>query len=278
MSESLRREFDLLVLGAGIAGLTAALAAAEEGRSVAVISKEPVLAECNTRYAQGGIVASGEEDSPAPRFRHHGGRRWHQLPRGRGAARRRGPRRWSTGCSWTPSGSPSTGDAGEGSRGHRRQRTRCVASTIRRTRRDNAIETELLRAVEKHPRITCFPSHLAIDLITNTHNSTDNQERYRKTRVIGAYLWDPATAAVAILRFRGHLLATGGVGNLFLHTSNPPGATGDGLAMANRVGAEILNTEYVQFHPTVLFHRDIKRFLISEALRGEGARLLNHAG
>ena len=96
--------------------------------------------------------------------------------------------------------------------------------------------------------------------------------------MIGAYLWDPAAGEVKIFFAPAVLLATGGVGNLFLHTSNPPCATGDGLAMASRIGAEILNAEYVQFHPTVLFHRDVKRFLISEALRGEGARLVNHAG
>ena len=95
---------------------------------------------------------------------------------------------------------------------------------------------------------------------------------------MGAYLWDRASAEVKIFFAPAVVLATGGVGNIFLHTSNPPGATGDGLAMASRIGAEILNAEYVQFHPTVLFHRDVKRFLISEALRGEGARLVNHAG
>jgi L-aspartate oxidase len=74
------------------------------------------------------------------------------------------------------------------------------------------------------------------------------------------------------------VLAAGGVGNLFLHTANPPGATGDGIAMAFRAGCEIINAEYVQFHPTVLYHRDVQRFLITEALRGEGARLLNRKG
>jgi len=96
--------------------------------------------------------------------------------------------------------------------------------------------------------------------------------------VIGAYLWDPAAARVEAFYAPATVLATGGVGNLFLHTSNPACATGDGLAMASRIGAEILNAEYVQFHPTVLFHRDVKRFLISEAVRGEGARLVNRAG
>ena len=271
-------EFDLIVLGTGIAGLTAALAAADQGRAVAVVSKEPLLEECNTQYAQGGIVARGKGDSPA--------RLAEDITiAGDGINSREavellaaeGPplvdellvRRLSVPFNRDASGTPAlTQEAA-----HSLRRIYYSKDTTGR-----AIETSLLDAVKAHPRISAFPSHAAIDLITNTHNSMDPQERYRQTRVIGAYLWDPAAGQVKAFYAGAIVLATGGVGNLFLHTSNPACATGDGLAMASRIGAEILNAEYVQFHPTVFFHRDIKRFLISEAVRGEGARLLNHAG
>jgi L-aspartate oxidase len=271
-------EFDLIVLGAGIAGLSAALAAADEGRTVAVLSKEPLLEECNTQYAQGGIVARGHGDSPALLAQDI-------TVAGDGINSRdavallsaEGPalvdeilvKRLGVPFNRDPSGKPAL--------------TQEAAHSVRRIyfsqdTTGRAIETSLLAAVAVHPRISTFASHAAIDLITNTHNSTDAQERYNDTRVIGAYLWDPAAAQVKVFYAGATVLATGGVGNLFLHTSNPACATGDGLAMAHRIGAEILNAEYVQFHPTVFFHRDIKRFLISEAVRGEGARLLNHAG
>ena len=271
-------EFDLIIIGSGIAGMTAALAAAEEGRTVALVSKEPLLEECNTRYAQGGIVASGEGDSPALLTQDItiagdglNCREAVELLAAEGPAlvddmlvRRLGV--------------PFTRD-NEG----RPARTREAAHSVRRIyyskdTTGQAIETSLAAAVRGAARIQLFAAHAAIDLITNTHNSTDLQERYRRTRVIGAYLWDSAADEVKAFFAPAVLLATGGVGNLFLHTSNPPCATGDGLAMAHRVGAEIINAEYIQFHPTVLFHRDVKRFLISEALRGEGARLINHEG
>jgi L-aspartate oxidase len=278
MSAGPEHEFDLLVLGSGIAGLTAALAAAGEGRSVAVVSKEPVLEESNTLYAQGGIVARGDGDSPEILARDI-------TVAGDGLNSREavqllaaeGPplvdellvKRLGVPFNRDESGRPA--------------RTQEAAHSLRRIyySRDTtgrAIELALMQAVRGNPRILTFPSHAAIDLITNTHNSSDTQERYRRTRVIGAYLWDPAHARVKALFAPATILATGGAGNLFLHTSNPPCATADGLAMASRVGAEILNAEYVQFHPTVLFHRDVKRFLISEAVRGEGARLVNHKG
>jgi L-aspartate oxidase len=271
-------EFDVVIVGTGIGGLTAALAAADEGRSVAVVSKEPLLSECNTNYAQGGIVATGEDDSPALLARdimlagdNVNNREAVELlaAEGPGLVDRLLVERLAV---------PFTRN-GDG----RIMRTQEAAHSVRRIyyakdTSGHAIEAALLAAATKHPLIRAFASHLAIDLITNTHNSTDSQERYRPTRVIGIYLWDPATRAVKAFFAPAVILATGGVGNIFLHTSNPPGATGDGLAMASRTGAEIINAEFVQFHPTVLFHRDVKRFLISEALRGEGAKLLNHSG
>jgi L-aspartate oxidase len=271
-------EFDLIVLGTGIAGLAAALAAADEGRSVAVVSKEPLLEECNTQYAQGGIVAHGDGDSPSLLARDI-------TVAGDGINSREavellaaeGPalvdellvRRWGVPFSRDAAGRPAlTQEAA-----HSLRRIYFSMDTTGR-----AIEASLLAAVRGNPRIRTFAAYAAVDLITNTHNSADPQERYRRTRVIGAYLWDPAAAKVKVFCAPATVLATGGVGNLFLHTSNPACATGDGLAMASRIGAEILNAEYVQFHPTVLFHRDVKRFLITEAFRGEGARLFNHAG
>ncbi len=278
MAGSHEREFDVVIVGTGIGGLTAALAAADEGRSVAVLSKESQLSECNTRYAQGGIVAAGEKDSPA------------QLARdimlaGDGVNNREAVELLAAeGPSLVDSllverlAVPFTrnGDGGIA-------RAQEAAHSVRRIyyykdTTGQAIETSLLAGVTRHPRIRTFASHLAIDLITNTHNSTDPQDRYRATRVIGIYAWDESARAVRAFFAPAVILATGGVGNIFLHTSNPPGATGDGLAMASRTGAEIINAEFVQFHPTVLFHRDVKRFLISEALRGEGAKLLNHSG
>jgi len=271
-------EFDLLVLGSGIAGLTAALAAAGEGRTVAVVSKEPMLEESNTLYAQGGIVARGDGDSAELLARDI-------TVAGDGINSREAVELLAA------EGPPLVDELLVGRLGvpfnrdgsGRPARTQEAAHSLRRIyyskdTTGRAIEMALVQAVRSSPRIHLFPSHAAIDLITNTHNSTDSQERYRRTRVIGAYLWDPSTEQVKAFFAPATIMATGGAGNLFLHTSNPPCATADGLAMASRVGAEILNAEYVQFHPTVLFHRDVKRFLISEAVRGEGARLVNHKG
>lgn len=273
-----RHEFDLVVIGSGIAGLTAAIAAAEEGRRVAVLSKEKSLETCNTLHAQGGIVASGDGDSPellAEDIMNAGDRINNRdavdLLAAEGPAFVKDFLVDRIGVPFTlgPDGRPAcTREAAHGKR----------RIFYAKDQTGRAIETSLLERVRAEKRITAFPSRIAIDLITNTHNSTDPQERYRGTQVVGAYVWNEAAAAAEIFFAPAVLLATGGVGNLFLHTSNPPGATGDGLAMAHRVGAEVLNAEYVQFHPTVLFHRDVERFLISEAFRGEGAHLLNQRG
>jgi L-aspartate oxidase len=273
-----RLEFDLVVIGTGIAGLTAAIAAAEEGRSVAVLSKETALEECNTRYAQGGIVARGRDDSPGSLAAdimtagdQMGFREAVDLLAAEGPALVEGllVERLGVPFDRGPDGRPAL--------------TREAAHAVRRIlfaqdRTGNAIETALLAKAAAETHIRMFPAHAAIDLVTNTHNSTEPQERYHRTRVAGVYALDAGTGTVRLFLAPAVVLATGGVGNLFLHTSNPAGATGDGIGMAWRIGVDVLNAEYVQFHPTVLFHRDVKRFLISEALRGEGARLVNHRG
>lgn len=272
------REYDVLVIGSGIAGISAAIAAAEKGSRVAVLSKATSMEECNTRYAQGGIVGRGVGDTPALLAEDilAAGDRINSAEAVATVARE-GPRLLEEiliGRAGVPFDTAPDGGW---------DLTQEAAHGIRRIYHAKdltgaAIEEALLRCARGLPGISFHASHVAIDLITNTHNSRDHQERYRRTRVIGAYVLDSATDEIHRFFAPTVILATGGIGDLFLHTSNPPGATGDGVAMAYRIGAEVQNAEYVQFHPTILYHRDVHRFLISESLRGEGARLINRTG
>jgi L-aspartate oxidase len=281
MSVARRERYDAIVIGAGIAGLSAAISAAERGLRVAVLSKEDDLLEANTYYAQGGIVGYSGADCADQGHRLvedivRAGDHVNYLDAVRQVVTE-GPalvdqfliRKIGVPFTTDESGRPSL--------------TREAAHSVRRIyyamdSTGKAIQEHLVAYARGLPSITLMPRHTAIDFITNIHNSKDAQERYRETRVIGVYALDEGGGAVASLFAPTVIAATGGVGNLFLHTSNPIGATGDGIAMAYRIGAEVLNAEYVQFHPTILYHRDKKRFLISEALRGEGATLINHAG
>jgi L-aspartate oxidase len=271
-------EFDLIVIGSGISGLSAAITAAEKGLNVALVSKESSLSECNTYYAQGGIVASGAGDSVQLLSKDI-------FTAGDGINFRDAV---SLLAECGPSlvedflieklGIDFSKDAGGNI-----DRTMEAAHSVRRIihvkdTTGESIENRMAGYATSLEGITPFTSHCVIDLITNTHNSCDAQQRYRWTKVIGAYMYNEAEDVVQTFFAPSVILATGGVGNLYLHTSNPPGAMGDGIAMASRIGAEIVNAEYIQFHPTILFHRDVKRFLISESLRGEGARLKNRKG
>ncbi|MBN1697497.1 MAG: L-aspartate oxidase [Spirochaetales bacterium] len=271
-------EFDLIVIGCGISGLIAAITAAEQGCRVGLISKESSLFECNTFYAQGGIIATSPDDSSRLLGKditvagdNLNNREAVSL------LAEKGPRLVEEFLVDRLGVDFSRDDSGN------IDRTMEAAHSVRRIfhvkdTTGESIERAMLGDAVSRKGITPFPAHTVIDLITNTHNSRDTQQRYRWTRVLGAYVYDEQGDAVHTFLSPAVILATGGVGNLYLHTSNPPGATGDGIAMASRIGAEIVNAEYVQFHPTILFHRDVKRFLISESLRGEGARLKNRKG
>ncbi len=269
--------FDVVIVGSGIAGISAAVAAAEQGATVCVLTKEAVPAESNTYYAQGGIVAGGPDDTPDLLVQDiMAAGSWLNCREAVEIVAREGPEavdRYLV----EKAGVPFCGQGGIP------DLTKEAAHSVRRIRhvRDTtgkSIETALLDYAKTFPGIHVIPQAIAVDVITNTHHSTGDEERYRPTRAIGVYVLMETTGEIVPFYGKAVVLASGGIGNLYLHTSNPVGATGDGIAMALRAGAEIINAEFVQFHPTVLFHRDVKRFLITEAIRGEGARLMNRRG
>ena len=261
-----QERFDVLIIGSGAAGLTAALHLAPF-RRVAIISKGPVE-EGSTRYAQGGISAVLDKTDS---FDSHVS---DTLDAGAGlceieAVRRTvaaGPEaiRWLMGL-----GVPFTREAHEGrSRlhltregGHSARRVAHAADAT-----GQAIEEALVESARGQPRIEVFERHLAVDLIVHAING--------QARVIGAYVQDGETRKVQTVLAPVVILATGGASKVYLYSSNPDGATGDGIAMAWRAGCRVANMEFMQFHPTCLFHPQAKSFLISEAVRGEGGRLL----
>jgi L-aspartate oxidase len=270
---------DLIVVGSGISGLAAAIGAAEEGLSVTLLTKADEPWHCNTFYAQGGIVGNGKNDSRDSLAKDI-------VAAGVGL-------NWRESVNLLASEGPDLVDsllvskAGINfSRNNEGELdlTREAAHSVRRIYHDKdlsgrSIEEGLLAYVAKmNDRIKIYPHMQALDIITNNHHSTDSQERYQPLRAIGLYVLDVWTNEVMNIYGSSIILATGGIGGVYQHSSNPSLASGDGLSMAYRAGAAILNSEFVQFHPTTLFHRDVGNFLISESLRGEGALLVNRSG
>lgn len=265
-------ESDFLIIGSGIAGLSYALEVAEYGSVNIVTKKEDT--ETTTNYAQGGIAAvSSKEDSFEAHIED-------TLKGGAGLCNpevvrkvvEAGPRciqrlkdigvQFST----RHRGLKSRFDLGiEGGHSHKR-----VVHAADFTGRE--IEKGLLAAIAARPNIRIYENHLAIDLLTQ-HQIGGKRKAGEKTRCWGAYVLDTRTEEVKTFTSKITLLATGGAGRVYSHTTNPEIATGDGIAMAYRAGAAIANMEFVQFHPTMLYHPQANSFLISEAVRGEGGKL-----
>ena len=274
-----RAHYPVLVIGTGIAGLTAAFSLANAGIRVLLVTKAVDPADCNTSWAQGGIIYQGENDTPAKLVADI-------MRAGAGISNEEavhflsaeGPRvveqllldKVHVPFSTTVEGELDLTQEGA----HSVPRIIHAGDATGR-----AIETSLLNRVKSEPNITLATEVTAIDLLTTHHHPIDIQVRYRLTNeCVGAYLLDNRTNDVYTIFADYTILATGGIGQIYLHTTNTRSSLGDGVVMAHRAGARIMNAEYVQFHPTALADKKANHFLISEALRGEGARLRNQRG
>jgi L-aspartate oxidase len=265
------KSFDFLVLGSGIGGLSFALKVAAYGR-VAIVTKKD-RAESNTNYAQGGVAAvTSKEDSIELHVRD-------TLQASAGLCQEdvvrtivtEGPARIAElielGMQFSEREIPQGAGAREldlGKEGGHSKRRILHAKDI--TGRE--IERALLAAAAERPSIEIFENHLAIDLITSQKLGYVGNHR-----CLGAYVLDKRTGQVDTFAAPVTVLATGGCGKVYLYTTNPDIATGDGVAMAYRAGTAVANMEFIQFHPTCLYHPRAKSFLISEAVRGEGGVL-----
>jgi L-aspartate oxidase len=262
---------DAVIVGGGLAGLTAALRLAEHAE-VLLVAKSALI-EGSSLYAQGGVAAVLDERGDS--FESH---IEDTLRAGAGLCRRETGeyvvRRGPGAIAWLAAqGTPFTRAAAnanpspfhltrEGGHSHRR-----VVHAADATGR--AIVSTLADKVRAHPRIRVLENHLTIDLITRHKLGLSGENR-----ALGVYALDKETGRVVTLPARQVVLATGGASKVYLYTSNPDTSTGDGIAMAWRAGCRVANMEFVQFHPTCLWHPRAKSFLLTEALRGEGARLL----
>ncbi len=268
------REFDYVVIGSGIAGLSFALKAAEHG-SVAIVTKR-ALTDSNTAWAQGGVACVvSEEDS----FELHIA---DTLTAGAGlcdedavrAVVTEGPDRVRELIKLGVQFDERLDENGESELdlgmegGHSRRRVLHFQDST-----GFAIEATLVRHAKEHANITILENHMAVDFIT-----TGKLGYAMQNACVGLYVLDEATGLVETIRTDVTIAATGGCGKVYLYSTNPDIATGDGLAMAWRAGAAVSNMEFIQFHPTCLFQPEAKSFLVSEVVRGEGGILVDEKG
>jgi L-aspartate oxidase len=270
---------EVLIIGSGIAGSTAALKLASDGRRrVTVITRAVDPADSNSFWAQGGIVGRGPGDRPElleeDILRAGAGL---SLPPAVRILAEEGPDLLNTILEREVGLLFDRDESGElilGLEGaHSRRRILHVGDAT-----GKAIMTALLKKLSTLPNVELLTGHTAVDLLTFPHHARDPLATYQERSCHGVYAYKHDTKEVIPILAAHTVLATGGLGQIFLNTSNPAGSRGDGLAMAYRAGARVANAEYIQFHPTVLHMPGPTKFLISEAVRGEGGVLLTPEG
>ena len=265
-------DFDVLVIGSGAAGLSLALHVADHA-SVAVLSKNK-LSSGSTSWAQGGIAAvlddrDTKESHIEDTLNAGGGLCEYDavkfvVDQGKEAIN------WliENGADFTKESREDKQKAVEGDYhltkegGHSFRRVIHSADAT-----GKEVQISLEKKVKAHPNITLFENHMAVDLISNDRGNIKTQ------KCVGAYILDTKNGKVEVFRAKSTVIATGGASRAYLYTSNPDGSTGDGIAMAWRMGCRVVNMEFNQFHPTCLYHPEARTFLLTEALRGEGAYL-----
>jgi L-aspartate oxidase len=270
---------DVLIIGSGLAGATAALRLAEDRqRHITVITRAAEPIESNSLYAQGGIVGRGGDDSAEILIED-------VLNAGDGISYRpaveilaqEGPKiikrllMDQTGVEFDRDAQGQIIYGLEAA--HSRRRILHVGDLT-----GKAIMRAMLKKLSEQPNIRLLTNQTAVDLLTFPHHALAPQAIYEPLHCHGAYVFDQNTRRVNPILAGSTILATGGLGQIFMNTSNPPGSRGDGLAMAYRAGARVVNAEYIQFHPTALHMPGSTKHLISEAVRGEGGILITPAG
>jgi L-aspartate oxidase len=279
MSLADRERCQLLVLGTGVAGLATALAAAERGAEVLLACRSLDPGATNTSWAQGGIVFRGVDDTPELLARDiFAAGADFGLEAAAQYLATEGPKavqEWLIDRLQVPFDRRA-----DGTLDLALEAAHSLPRILHATDRTGAaIQDALLAAVKRHPRIRMRAGYQAVDLLTTHHHSRRAVDRYAlRNRCLGAYLLEVASGRVCTVMAAATVIATGGAGALYVHTSNQPSCIGSGAAMASRAGARLLNLEFIQFHPTCLYVPGEQRYLITEALRGAGARLVNRGG
>jgi len=268
---------DILIIGSGLAGSIAALTATDEGKKVIIITKTKHLKSGNSPHAQGGIVFRGIEDSPE-KLKHD------ILKVGGGHC-------WEPAVDLISTKGPDLVkeilidklnvkfNCNEGKKDEL-QFTSEAAHMSKRIiyssdKTGDSIQNKVLEKLKQNPNIIIYTDHTAIDLLTLSHHSHNSKDVYKKPSCFGAFVMENKSGKIMPIYAKKTIMATGGIGQLFLHSTNSKESTGDGIAMAWRAGARCINLQYIQFHPTALYC-DMDRFLVSEAVRGEGGKLVNN--